>query len=114
MTFQIFNPPELGAPKGWNNGVLAPAGGRILFVAGQAGWEESAQGRAPDFAEQFARALDKVLAVVRAAGGAPTDIARLTIYATEPRRLHQRAEAARRGVARAIRKRITRRWRWSR
>lgn len=82
MTFEIFNPPELGAHKGWNNGVLTPAGGRILFVAGQAGWEESAQGRAPDFAEQFGRALDKVLAVVRAAGGAPTHVARLTIYTT--------------------------------
>jgi enamine deaminase RidA (YjgF/YER057c/UK114 family) len=82
VTFQIFNPPELGAHKGWNNGILAPAGGRILFVAGQEGWEESAQGRPPDFAEQFAHALDKVLAVVRAAGGAPTDIARLTIYTT--------------------------------
>jgi len=83
MTFTMINPEELGAPKGWNNGVLARAGGRLLFVAGQAGWETGAAGTPPPFADQFARALDKVLAVVREAGGAPADIARLTVYVTD-------------------------------
>ena len=35
MSFQIINPVELGEPRGWNNGMLAPVAGRILFVAGQ-------------------------------------------------------------------------------
>ena len=83
MSFQIVNPPSLGAPKGWNNGMLAPAGGRLLFVAGQAGWDGGAPDEPPGFADQFARALDKVLAVVRAAGGAPGDVARLTLYVTD-------------------------------
>jgi enamine deaminase RidA (YjgF/YER057c/UK114 family) len=83
MTFEILNPRELGEPKGWNNGLLAPAGGRILFVAGQAGWEAEAAGAPPGFVEQFGRALDKVLAVVRAAGGAAEDIGRVTIYTTD-------------------------------
>jgi len=83
VSFEIVNPESLGAPKGWNNGIVAPAGGRLLFVAGQAGWEEGAEGAVPGFADQFARALDKVLAVVRAAGGAPGDVARLTIYVTD-------------------------------
>jgi len=83
MSFTIINPEELGAPKGWNNGVLAPAGGRLLFIAGQAGWESGAPGAPPVFADQFARALDKVLAVVRSAGGEPADIARLTVYVTD-------------------------------
>ena len=83
MTFEIWNPEELGEHKGWNNGLLAPRGGRILFVAGQAGWEEAAPGKPPGFVEQFSRALDKVLSVVRAAGGAPSDVARITIYATD-------------------------------
>jgi len=34
MTFRIVNPDALGRPSGWNHGMLAPAGGRILFVAG--------------------------------------------------------------------------------
>jgi len=83
VTFEIINPESLGAPKGWNHGILAAHGGRILFVAGQAGWEGDAGGVPPPFAEQFARALDKVLAVVRAAGGGPTDVARCTIYVTD-------------------------------
>ena len=83
MKFEIVNPAALGAPKGWNNGLLAPAGGRLLFVAGQAGWETGAAGRPPGFVEQFARALDKVLAVVREAGGSPEDVARVTIYTTD-------------------------------
>ena len=83
MSLEIVNPAALGAPKGWNHGLLAPAGSRLLFIAGQAGWETEATGEAPGFTEQFVRALDKVLAVVREAGGAPTDIARLTIYVTD-------------------------------
>jgi enamine deaminase RidA (YjgF/YER057c/UK114 family) len=83
VKFQIVNPSELGSPKGWNNGLLAPPGARILFVAGQAGWETGAEGPAPGFVEQFGRALDKILAVVRDAGGAPEDLARVTIYTTD-------------------------------
>jgi enamine deaminase RidA (YjgF/YER057c/UK114 family) len=83
MSFEIVNPESLGAPKGWNNGMLAPRDGRLLFVAGQAGWESGARGEPPGFVEQFARALDKLLAVVAAAGGAPQDVARLTIYVTD-------------------------------
>ena len=80
MSFEILNPQALGEPKGWNNGLLASSGGRLLFIAGQAGWEESAAGAPDGFAEQFARALDKVLAVLREAGGRPADLARITIY----------------------------------
>jgi enamine deaminase RidA (YjgF/YER057c/UK114 family) len=83
VTFRIVNPKELGEPRGWNNGLLAPANGRILFVAGQAGWESEAAGAAPGFVDQFARSLDKVLAVVRDAGGQAADIARVTIYVTD-------------------------------
>ena len=83
MTFDIVNPKALGEPKGWNNGLLAPGGGRVLFIAGQVGWEEESAGTPPGFVEQFGRALDKVLAVVREAGGAPGDLARVTIYVTD-------------------------------
>ncbi len=83
MKFEIINPETLGAPKGWNHGLLAPREGRLLFIAGQAGWEEGAKGKPPDLAAQFARALDKVVAVLRAAGGVPTDLARVTMYVTD-------------------------------
>ena len=78
-----INPEALGAPRGYSNGMLAPAGGRLLCVAGQVGWDGAQQIVSPDFTSQFARALDNVLAVVRAAGGAPEHLARLTIYVTD-------------------------------
>ena len=83
MSFQTINPESLGEAKGFSHGVLAPAGGRLLFVAGQAGWENDAGGSPPGFAVQFARALDKVLTVVREAGGTPENLTRLTVYVTD-------------------------------
>jgi NAD(P)-dependent dehydrogenase (short-subunit alcohol dehydrogenase family) len=80
---EVVNPQTLGAPSGWSHGMLAPPGSRTLFVAGQAGWDASTPGDPPPFAEQFARALDKVLTVVRAAGGRPSDLARLAVYVTD-------------------------------
>ena len=76
MSFDIINPDPPGRPRGWNNGMLAPAGGRVLFVAGQ-----TAPG-AGGLVAQWAAALSQVLAVVTAAGGGPTDIGRMTVYVT--------------------------------
>jgi enamine deaminase RidA (YjgF/YER057c/UK114 family) len=81
--FQIVNPEELGAPRGWNNGMLARGAGRTLFIAGQTARDGS--GRVPDadFVSQFDRALGNVLAVLDQAGGQPGDIGRFTIYVTD-------------------------------
>jgi enamine deaminase RidA (YjgF/YER057c/UK114 family) len=85
MTLKLFNPESLGRPRGYSNGVLAPTGARLLFVAGQIGWDERQQLVGEDFVEQFARALANVLAVVREAGGEPDTLARLVIYVTDKR-----------------------------
>ena len=83
MSFLVIDPAELGAPKGYSNGMLAEAGGRLLFVSGQIAWDGQQQIVSEDFAEQFGQALGNVLAVVRAAGGGPEHIGRLTIYVTD-------------------------------
>jgi len=72
------------APRGYSNGMLAPAGSRLLAVAGQIAWdaEQRLVGGA-DFAAQFRQALSNVVAVVRSAGGAPTDLISLTIYVVD-------------------------------
>jgi NAD(P)-dependent dehydrogenase (short-subunit alcohol dehydrogenase family)/enamine deaminase RidA (YjgF/YER057c/UK114 family) len=80
---QIINPEELGAPRGWNNGMLGQAGGRTLFIAGQTARDVSGQVAGADFVSQFDRALGNVLAVLRQAGGEPGDIGRFTIYVTD-------------------------------
>lgn len=98
--FEIVNPEELGRPSGFSHGILAPPGGRILFVAGQTapdtGGEDAKPAKDADgpgqagaehsvdrLVAQFAAALERALAVVRAAGGTPEHVARLTVYVTD-------------------------------
>lgn len=83
MTFKLINPGGLGAPKGFSHGVLAETSGRLLFIAGQIGWNEKQQIVSEDLVEQFDRALANVVTVVTEAGGSPNDIARLVIYVTD-------------------------------
>lgn len=78
MSWKIINPR--GQPRGWNDGLLAPAGGRMLFVAGQTASDASGKVQPADFVTQFRLALANSLAVVQAAGGKPTDIGRMTVY----------------------------------
>jgi NAD(P)-dependent dehydrogenase (short-subunit alcohol dehydrogenase family)/enamine deaminase RidA (YjgF/YER057c/UK114 family) len=81
--FTIINPAELGAPRGWNNGMLAQAGGRTLFIAGQTARDGSGLVSGADFVSQFDRAIGNLLSVLRQAGGEPGDIGRFTIYVTD-------------------------------
>ncbi len=83
MSFTFINPESLGAPRGYSNGVLTEGGGRLLFIAGQIGWDESQKIVSADLLEQFDRALANVIAVVTGAGGKPEQIARLIIYVTD-------------------------------
>ncbi len=83
MTFQIVNPESLGAPRGWNNGLLAPPNGRVLFVAGQDARDATGTVTATNIVDQFGIVLDNVLTVVREAGGEPHNIGRMTIYVTD-------------------------------
>ena len=82
MKMTTINPESLGQPKGYSNGVLVE-GGSLLFVAGQIGWDNQQRIVSDDFVEQFAQALENVLAVVREAGGGATNIARLLIFVTD-------------------------------
>jgi len=83
MAFKLINPASLGAPRGFSNGVLTDAGGRLLFIAGQVAWNEKHEILSHDFVDQFDQALANVITVVSAAGGTATDIARLVIYVTD-------------------------------
>ena len=80
---QVLLPPGWPRPKGYSNGVAAS--GRQVFIAGMIGWD--AEGRFPsdDFAEQARQALVNIVDVVRAAGGTPEHIVRMTWYVTDKR-----------------------------
>src|SRR5687767_7946387 len=85
MSFTLINPAS-----GYSNGVLADAGGRLLFVAGQIAWDANQKIVSDDFVEQFDRALQNVVAVVKAAGGKSDNIARLVIYVTDKSEYRER------------------------
>lgn len=78
----VVQPDGWPRPKGYSNGIVAT--GRFLAIAGQIGWNEREE-LADDFVAQAAQALRNVVAIVRAAGGAPTDIVRMTWYVTDKR-----------------------------
>ncbi|MCC6556588.1 MAG: RidA family protein [Polyangiaceae bacterium] len=78
---EAVQPEGWPKPRGYVNGMITR--GRTLHIAGQVGWNEAGEFPSPDFAGQFAQALDNVLAIVRAAGGAPEDVARMTVYVTD-------------------------------
>lgn len=105
MSHEVINPARLGEPKGWNNGMLAPTGGRILFIAGQTA-PRDATGRVTTegFVEQFAGALDAILAVLTEAGGVPEDIGRMTVFVTDM----QAYKCSLRTLGRAYRERMGR------
>lgn len=83
MSFTFINPESLGAPRGYANGVLTEAGGRLLFVAGQVAWDQHQQIVSDDLVEQFDRALANVITIVTEAGGTASQIARLILYVVD-------------------------------
>jgi enamine deaminase RidA (YjgF/YER057c/UK114 family) len=82
---KAINPESLGRPRGYSNGLLTTPGARLLFIAGQIGWDEEQRLVGEDFVEQFERALRNLLAVVREAGGEPCGVARMVVYVTDKR-----------------------------
>ncbi|HUF11761.1 MAG TPA: RidA family protein [Longimicrobiales bacterium] len=83
MSLQSINPEPLGEPRGWTNGMLAPPGGGILFVAGQTARDPAGRIVEGGLVDQWEQALANVLMVVESAGGRPNDIARMTIFMTD-------------------------------
>lgn len=75
---QILQPPTWTKPRGYSNGVAA--NGRVVFIAGQVGWNASGQFETNDFVGQARQALTNIVTVLAEAGGRPEHIARLTWY----------------------------------
>jgi enamine deaminase RidA (YjgF/YER057c/UK114 family) len=77
---RVLLPEGWPRPKGYSNGIAAE--GRMVFVAGQIGWD--AEGRFPDgFAAQFRQTLDNTLAILAEAGAGPEHIVRMTWYVVD-------------------------------
>ncbi|MFF2330657.1 MULTISPECIES: RidA family protein [unclassified Streptomyces] len=77
-----INPAELSPPAGFSHAVTA-TGGRLVFLAGQTSLDRDGKVVGTGLTEQFATALTNVLTALRAAGGTPADLVRVTVYATD-------------------------------
>lgn len=84
MKIETVQPDGWKAPKGYANGVSVVGASRLVFVAGQIAWNADQQlvGHG-DMAAQFGQVLANVAAVVRAAGGEPQHVVRMTCYVTD-------------------------------
>lgn len=81
MKIENVEPSGWKAPKGYANGIVASGASKWLFVAGQIAWDENQKlVGAGDIALQFEQVLKNIVAVVRAAGGEPQHIVRMTCY----------------------------------
>ena len=83
---ETLQPAGWVRPRGYANGVVAS--GKIVYVAGQIGWNERGVLDSDDFSEQVGRALRNVVAVLAEAGATPANLTRLTWYVTDKHEYH--------------------------
>ncbi len=81
MTHQVLQPPGWDRPKGYANGIAAR--GRLVFIAGQVGWDDQCRFHSDQLAAQLGQALANVVAVLAEAGGRPEHLVRLTWFITD-------------------------------
>jgi enamine deaminase RidA (YjgF/YER057c/UK114 family) len=78
---QFLQPDGWAPPRGYTDGVAAE--GRMVFVAGQVGWNAQREFQTDDFAGQVEQALRNMIAVLRSAGAGPEHLVRMTWYVTD-------------------------------
>ena len=82
VTIERINPGDLAQPSGFSHAIAA-TGGRLVFLAGQTGYAPDGAIVDGGLVQQFEQALGNLLAALHAAGGAPSDLVSLTIYAVD-------------------------------
>ena len=80
---EFLHPQHWKRARGYANGVAGV--GRLVFIAGQVGWNAEQQFESQDFVAQVRQALENIVAIMREAGGTPAHIARLTWFITDRR-----------------------------
>ena len=77
---QILQPAHWPRPKGFSHGMAAS--GRVVFVAGQVGWDSAGRFASDRLADQVRVALENIVAVLAEAGARPEHVTRLVWYVT--------------------------------
>ena len=76
---EVLSPAGWAPPIGYANGISAVPG-RLIFIAGQVGWDAQQKFQSDALAPQFDQALKNVLEVLAVAGGKPEHVCRMTAY----------------------------------
>jgi enamine deaminase RidA (YjgF/YER057c/UK114 family) len=79
----VIRPERWPRPRGYAHAIVAQ--GRQVFLAGQVGWDASETFRSDDFVDQARQALENVVTLLRAAGGQPEHLVRMTWYVVDRR-----------------------------
>ncbi|MFD7896359.1 RidA family protein [Streptomyces sp. NPDC059743] len=82
MSLERLNPAGLSPATGFSHAVTA-TGGRLVLLAGQTALDGEGKVVGRTLPAQFERALGNLLAALAAAGGAPDELARVTVYTTD-------------------------------
>jgi enamine deaminase RidA (YjgF/YER057c/UK114 family) len=75
---QVLQPEGWVKPVGYSNGVSAK--GRLVFIAGQIGWNARGEFESDDFVGQFRQCLKNIVAVLAEAGAEAAHITSMTWY----------------------------------
>ena len=75
---QMLNPAGWMRPKGYSNGIAAA--GRMIFVAGQVGWDAQETFQTDDLVGQVRQSLTNIVAILAEAGARPEHIVRMNWY----------------------------------
>ena len=78
MAHTFLHPRDWKPAKGFSNGVVAE--GRMIFLAGQVGWNAEQKFESKDFVAQARQALANIVTLVAEAGGRAEHITRLTWF----------------------------------
>ena len=97
QTHTFLHPRGWKPAKGFSNGLAAQ--GRIIFLAGQVGWNAEQKFESGDFVAQARQALANIVTLVAEAGGGAEHVTRLTWFVLDKReylsRLRELGEAYR-------------------
>jgi enamine deaminase RidA (YjgF/YER057c/UK114 family) len=76
---KVLLPEGWKAPIGYSNG-MSVQGGRLVFLAGQVGWNEDQVFESEEIVPQFEQALKNILAILAEDGGRAEHIVRITAF----------------------------------
>lgn len=81
MENQILQPAEWPKPRGYANAMAGR--GRMVFIAGQVGWDASGRFESQRLSGQAAQAFRNIARLLVEAGAEPRHLVRLTWYVTD-------------------------------